>query len=328
LAARKSAARLLGAEAGEIALLGPTSLGINLVAKGLTWQPGDEVLYYSEDYPANVYPWSDLERLGVKPIALQPDWPGALTWDVVEAALTERTRLVALATCHFLSGFRVRVEHIGEKLHERGILFSVDGIQTLGAFPLNVEHIDFLSADSHKWLLGPLGAGIFYVKKERQDELRPVLLGSWNVVSPGFIAQDEIRFHTSGQRYEPGALNLPGIVGMTASMDLLLDIGIEGIGARLLELRAYLLEHLRPLGFQLYLEELDQSPAMSDDHRSGIVSVQHPERDVSVLFEKLKGENVTVSLRQNREGTKFLRFSPHFYNTTDELARAIDLLSD
>src|SRR5690606_10288744 len=131
---RVVAARLLGAQAQEIALLGPTSLGLSLVASGLDWRPGDEVVCYPDDYPANVYPWTDLERHGIVVRRLQPAEPGAITPELVEAALTPRTRLVALASCHSLSGFRLEVDSIGRLLRARGVLFCLDAIQTLGAF--------------------------------------------------------------------------------------------------------------------------------------------------------------------------------------------------
>jgi cysteine desulfurase/selenocysteine lyase len=161
---RVVAAKLIGAQASEISLLGPTSVGLSLVAAGLDWQAGDEVVCYAEDYPANVYPWRDLERQGVIVREVQPPSPGAITVEVVERTLTAKTRLVALASCHYLTGFRIDVDAIGKMLHERGILFCLDAIQTLGAFETRVDHVDFLSADSHKWLLGPMSAGIFYVK--------------------------------------------------------------------------------------------------------------------------------------------------------------------
>lgn len=325
-AARKVGAKILGGHADEIALLGPTSVGISLVANGLPWEPGDEVVYYQDDYPANVYPWSGLAARGVKPIALRPEEPGVIAWDLVEAALTERTKLVALASCHFLSGYRIDVDAIGRNLQKREILFSVDGIQTVGAFPTTVEHVDFLSADSHKWMLGPAAAGLFYVKRSRQDLLRPTLLGSWNVVSPEFVAQEAIEFHPSALRYEPGMLNLPGIIGMTASIQLLLDVGIERVGARLLELRRAILEGARSLGYRLYIEDHDLSPASSDSSRSAIITLIHPDRDMEALQERLVKAKVSASLRRNRAGDAFVRFSPHFYNTLDEIDRVVELL--
>jgi selenocysteine lyase/cysteine desulfurase len=323
---RASAARLLGCTAGEIALIGPTTLGLNLVAQGVPWETGDEVVYYPDDYPANVYPWSDLHHQGVKPVALEPPAHGVITWDVVEQALTPRTRLVSLASANFLSGYRVDLEAIGRELRERGVLFCVDCIQTLGAFPVSVEHIDFLSADSHKWLLGPCGAGIFYVRAGLQDSLRPALLGSWNVRSPEFVAQPDVAFEAGGRRYECGMLNLPGIVGMRAAMDLLMDLGVEAVGKRLLHLRRTLLELVRPKGYRLFIEDTDTRQDAHDGERSGIVTIHDPGKDMAERDEALRANDIIVSLRQNRAGERFLRFSPHFYNLEDDLHAASELL--
>lgn len=325
-ASRRFAAELLGAEPGEIALLGPAALGLNLVAAGLPWRPGDEVVYYPDDYPANVYPWAALRARGVTPVALRPGAPGVITWDLLEAALTERTRLVSLATAHFLTGYRIDVDSIGRKLHERGVLFCLDAIQTLGAFPLRVEHVDFLSADSHKWLLGPAGAGILYVSRDTFDILQPALLGSWNVVSPQFIAQDTIAFYEGARRYEPGMLNLPGIVGMAASLELLLSLGIDAISARILELRRGFLDRLRTLGYRHCLEAYGRPPDTAGADLSGIISVSHPEKDLPEVARRLQAADIVVSLRHNRAGEAFLRFSPHFYNTEAELDHVLEVL--
>lgn len=323
--AREAAARLLSCEADEIALLGPTSLGLNMVAAGLPWEPGDEVVYYPDDYPANVYPWTGLEARGVKPVPIRPASFGRIRWSDVEAALTPRTRLVALASCNFLSGCRIDVDGIGRRLRERDVLFSLDAIQSLGAFPLSVEHVDFLSADSHKWLLGPSGAGIFYVKRSRMEVLRPAMLGALNVVSPEYIAQDEIRFYSGARRYEPGTLHVPGIVGMAASMELLLEAGIEAVSRRILELRRAFLDRVRPLGYRLLVEDDGDT---TDGERSGIISVYHPDRDMAAVAGKLRDAGVVLSLRQDRRRRKVLRFSPHFYNTEEEFDRVARILSE
>jgi selenocysteine lyase/cysteine desulfurase len=317
--ARKVAAKLIGAHDQEIALLGPTALGLNLVADGIDWHEDDQVICYQDDYPANVYPWLKLADRGVRCELLEVEEQGRITWETIENTLTARTRLVSLATANFASGTRIDVEHIGRKLHERGILFCLDGIQTLGAFPLNVEHIDFLSADSHKWLLGPVGAGIFYVKEKNFPLLRPTLLGSWNVVSPEFIAQRRIEFYEGARRYECGTLNLPGIAGMTASIELLLEIGVENIAARLLTLKKHLLPRMTDLGFEVF-----GAKNLAISEMSGISSFILPKQDrVNELISLLAAEKITVSIRQNRAGIKLLRVSPHFYNTEAELDRLV-----
>lgn len=321
---RKAAAKLIGAHEDEIALLGPTALGLNLVADGLEWKAGDEMVCYRDDYPANVYPWTKLQDRGVTVRFVEPDEPGKITWEVLQKVITPATRLVALATAHFLSGYRIDVNSIGKKLHERGILFCLDGIQTLGAFPLSVEHVDFLSADSHKWLLGPLGAGIFFVKKHHFERLRPSLLGSWNVQSPNFIAQDRIEFYEGGRRYEPGSLNLPGILGMHAAMELLLELGVDAVAQRLLVLRRYLIPHIQELGFQVY-----GAAEPSNAECSGIMTFCFPgEGDAKVLFAKLQAKKISVSLRHNRNGTALLRVSPHFYNTEAELDQLVETCAE
>ena len=249
--ARETCARMLpGSTPEEIALLGPTSLGLSLFAGGLDWQPGDEVVYYADDYPANVYPWTDLARRGVIPRALQPERPGEITPALVESMLTPRTRLVALASAFFVTGYRIDIEAIGKMLGARGVLFSLDAIQTLGVFPLSVEHVDFLSADAHKWMLGPLAIGIVYVKKSRFEALRPILLGASNIRSPDFIAQAEIQFLDTAARYEPGVLNLGPILGMQASLELLLAVGPETVAARIGMLVRRLANGLGELGFE------------------------------------------------------------------------------
>jgi selenocysteine lyase/cysteine desulfurase len=322
---RVVAAQLIGSQANEIALLGPTSVGLSLVANGLDWAVGDEVVSYFDDYPANVYPWMALESQGVKYVNVETEYPGVITWDLLEKVLSAKTRLVSLASCHFLSGFRIDIDTIGKRLHDRGILFCVDGIQTIGAFPTSVEHVDFLSADSHKWMLGPAAAGIFYVRKSLQKDLNPMLRGAYNVVSPEFVAQDQQQFYVGGRRFEPGMQNLPGIIGMRASLKLILDVGIDAISNRLLELRQYIVESLRPHGYSLYVEEIDNDPTLAP-WRSAIISVTHPEKDLGALFEKLKEQKIAVSNRQNREGAKIIRLSPHFYNTEQEIDRVAEAM--
>jgi len=316
---RKVAADFIGAEASEIALLGPTSLGLSLFANGLPWKAGDEILCYSDDYPANVYPWMDLERRGVIIRFLQPTRPGEITPELVAGTITPATRLVALASCHFLTGYRIDVDAIGKVVHQHGALFSLDAIQTLGAFPLSVKEVDFLSADAHKWMLGPLAIGIVFVKKMHFDLLRPTLLGAWNVLSPNFITQDKIQFPDTAQRYEPGVLNVAGIYGMKAALEMLSEVGIDRIAERLIELKKHLQNALIPLGFD-FLGPQDGPNA------SSITTFSHPKADMAALFKRLEENKVVASLRFDRSGHQYLRLSPHFYNTATEIDQVISVL--
>lgn len=316
---RTLVARLLGAEKEEIAFTGPTASGINTVANGLDWKEGDEVVCYLDDYPANVYPWLALERRGVKPVLLEPPRIGEITPEMVERALTGRTRLVALATANYCSGYRIDLEGIGALCAGRGVLFSVDGIQTLGAFAAPLRNVDFLSAGAQKWMLGPSGAGVLFVKKSRHDSLRPAIIGGWNVVSPNFIAQREVHFESGARRFEPGAYAHSVLAGLRAAVELLLEVGLEAVSRRILGLTQSLCEQLEPAGFEFLSPE-------NQKNRCGILTFRHPGASSDRLWESLVKNDIVVSLRHDRESRGWLRVSPHFYNIPAELTRIAELL--
>ena len=320
--ARQMAANFIHRSAEEVALIGPTSLGLSLFANGIDWKLDDEILLYGDDYPANVYPWLDLQRKGVCLRYLQPQVPGQITPALIAEALTPRTRLVALASCHFLTGWRIDIASIGALLQERGVLFSLDAIQTIGAFPTPAENVDFLSADAHKWMLGPLAIGIVAVAKKNFDLCRPTLLGAWNVESPDFVAQSEIRFVPTAQRYEPGVLNITGIYGMLASLQLLQERGEDAVAQAILEVRDYLEEGLANEGWTFL------SPRSHEVWRSGILTAKPPKEDAKVLFTKLEKAGIVASLRSDRSGAFWLRFSPHFYNTIEEMERILQVIRE
>lgn len=317
--ARRVCAEVIGANSREIALLGPTSLGLSLFANGLPWQAGDEVICYLDDYPANVYPWQNLERRGVKMVYLKPERPGEITPELVGRALTKKTKLVALASCHFLTGYRIDHNAIGKLVHDHGALFSLDAIQTIGAFETRVDHVDFLSADAHKWMLGPLTAGIVMVKEKHFDLLRPTLLGAWNVKSPNFIPRDHIEFEATARRYEPGVLNCPGIFGMQAGLEMILRLGQDEISQQLLKLKARIVSELEARDFTVV-------GAKSGPNASSITTFTSDRVDLEKLHAHLSANQVSTSWRHDRAGTPHLRLSPHFYNTEAEIDRVFEVI--
>lgn len=316
---RSAAAQLLGAEADEISFTGPTASGLNAIANGLDWETGDEVVCYLDDYPANVYPWLALERRGVKPVLLETERIGEVTLEMVARALTDRTRLVALASASYCSGYRIDLEAIGALCAERGVLFSVDAIQTLGAAPVPLANIDFLSAGAQKWMLGPSGAGILFVKKTRRELLRPMIVGGWNVVSPNFIAQREVDFEEGGRKFEPGAYTHSVLAGLRAALDLLLEAGPGEIWQQIQALTQLLRDRIEPASFEFL------SPT-EEKHRSGILTFRHPRISSEQLWEALAKNDIVVSLRFDRANRSWLRVSPHFYNSILEMQRTSDLL--
>ena len=317
---RQLAANLLGAELREIALVGPTSLGLSFIAQGIDWQPGDNIIVHGDDYPSNVYPWMALAEKGVELKRLEPSAPGRIEPEDVFELIDSRTRMAALASCHYVSGYRIDIGAIGRELRSRGILFCVDGIQTVGAFPTPVEHVDFLAADAHKWMLGPCSAGILYVKREMQDRLKPVVQGWHNLSCPDFIAQETLDYKPDGRRYEAGTANLLGIVGHHASLQLLDALGLAKIAADLLAKRRWLVPELLAKGYDVLHADVPEANA------SGIVAFSKPGEDMAALQARLGQAGVTVSLRVMRDGSKLIRLSPHFYNTPAELSRLLEAL--
>jgi cysteine desulfurase / selenocysteine lyase len=317
---RELAARLLNCDMMEISLVGPTSLGLSFVSAGLPWERGDNVVIYYDDFPSNVYPWMALADRGVEVRRVRASEPGCITLESVLEQVDERTRLVALGSCHYIGGYRLDLNAIGHALHERNVLFCVDGIQTLGAFPLSVEHIDFLASDAHKWLLGPCAAGIFYVRKSLQETLRPAVYGWHNVRCPGFVAQSMLVLPPDGRRYEAGTENFLGLIGLHAAMEMLLEVGIENIAAELLRKRSWFVPALQKKGYTV----LNANAATPN--ASAIVSISREDTDFPALHETLSRANIVTSVRGDGSGQVYLRFSPHFYNTDAELQRALDLL--
>jgi len=318
--ARKLGARLLNCQADEIAFVGPTSIGLSYVASGLKFRKGDNVLIYFDDYPSNVYPWMALAEQGVEVRLLNTRELGVIRTRDVMGQVDENTRLVALASCHFVSGYRIDISAIGKYLRERKILFCLDAIQTVGAFPTPVEYVDFLAADSHKWMLGPCGTGLFYVRREVQEKLNPPIYGWHNVRCQNFVAQEQITYRGGSKKFEAGSHNLIGISGLIAAMELILEVGVDKIATELLRKRAFLVKALQAKGFTVLQAD---APA---ENASGIVTFQKPGEDLTALNEKLLAANIIPSLRTDRKGQRYIRLSPHFYNTDFELQRVLDLL--
>src|SRR5579884_3109434 len=225
---RTAAARLMHAEAGEIAIVKNTSEGIATVALGIDWRPGDRIVGFREEFPANYYPWQRLERRGVRVEWLSVEDP----LDRIDQAC-RGARLLAISFVQYLSGFRADLNAIGEICRRHGCFFFVDAIQGLGAFPLDVQacHIDALAADGHKWLLGPEGCGILYVRREWQDRIEPVEFGWTNVAQYADYKSRDMTLRSDAGRFECGTLNTIGCFGLRAAIEFVLEIGIERVGS-------------------------------------------------------------------------------------------------
>jgi selenocysteine lyase/cysteine desulfurase len=308
---RVAAARLIGANRGEIALIKNTSEGISTVAMGLDWRPGDRIVAFREEFPSNYYPWLRLEakRCFV-------DWLSAGDpLEKIEMACSG-ARLLAISFVQYLSGFRANLNAIGEICKRRKCFFFVDAIQGLGAFPLDVEtaHIDALAADGHKWLLGPEGCGILYVRKSRQDSIFPEEFGWTTVAGYNDYASRDMALRQDAGRYECGTLNTIGCFGLRASIELLLEAGVERIAAAVQALTDRLAAGAASKGYQILG---DRTP----ENGAGIVAIQKPGFDSRKLVHDLKQKGIIAAPRQG-----WIRLSPHFYISTEDIDRVIEAL--
>jgi selenocysteine lyase/cysteine desulfurase len=308
---RALAARLIGAEPGEVAFVRNTSHGLGLVAEGLDWRPGDEVaVATSLEYPSNVYPWLHLKDRGVEVREIAAT-DGGVTPEAVAAALTPRTRLVAVSSVQYASGYRTELEAVGELCERAGVLLCVDGIQSVGCMPVDVKRsrVHFLSADSHKWMLGISGIGFLYVAKEVLPRLRPVLVGWRSTTDAWNFNRSHFELRSDALKLEEGSHSYTGIYALGAALELLLEVGAEPIQARIRELLAEVEGALRALG-------CDTGPA--PEHRAGILTFLPRSGDPRALYGWLAEGDISLSLRRGR-----LRISPHFYNRPDELERLV-----
>jgi selenocysteine lyase/cysteine desulfurase len=311
---RRLAGQLLNADPLDIAFIKNTSEGIGIVAEGLLWQAGDNVVTTEDEYPANLYPWMNLAGRGVE-LRRVPSRDGRILLDDLRAALDERTRLVSLSFVEYASGFRNDLAAVGAMCREKGVLFFVDAIQGLGVLPLDVRStpIDFLAADGHKWLLGPEGAGLFWIRRELIERLHPVGVGWNSVIDSRNFSRVEFRLKPHAGRWESGSLNVGGILALGANLELLLALGIDAIAERVLHLTDYLCEHAAKIGLEVY-------SSRRRDETSGIVSLVVP-GDVRAIVRRCRDVGIVVNQRAGR-----LRVSPHAYNTTEELDRLVELL--
>jgi len=320
LETRNLAAQFLRAKREEIAFVGPTSLALSFIAEGLAFRKRDNVLVYQDDYPSNVYPWMTLAERGVEVRFLNIRDYGCIRTKDVIGQVDENTRLVALASCHFIAGFRIDLDELGSYLRERGILFCVDAIQTVGAFPTSMRYVDFAAADAHKWMLGPCAAGLMYVRKEVQEQLRPTSHGWHNLRCPNYVALDELNYKPDARRYEAGSHNMLGLVGLRAALELLQEIGIDNIGREALRKRSWIIPALQKKGYTV------PGANFPPENSGAMISFYKEKCDLKALHEKLEKDKIITSLRSNRAGQQFIRISPHFYNTDTELQRVLELL--
>jgi cysteine desulfurase/selenocysteine lyase len=304
---RQGAARLVNGTPGEIAIAKNTSEGIATIAMGLAWRPGDRIVAFEGEFPANQYPWRRLESKGVT-----IEWlPATASLDRIDQA-ARGARLLSISFVQFLTGFRADLIGIGEICRRQGVIYIVDAIQGLGAFPIDVQaaHIDALAADGHKWLLGPEGCGILYISRQLQEQVEPVEFGWTNVASYNDYASRDMTLRPDAGRYECGTLNTVGCFGLRAAIDFLLQVGIENIAPVVRGLAGQIAEGVRRKGYEVLGEP-----------NAGIVSFRKPGVDSAAMVAKLKENTIITAPRAG-----WVRASPHFYIAPEDIAKMLELL--
>ena len=312
---RHSAARLINADASEIAFMKNTTQGLIIAANGIDWREGDNIVTTTVEFPANIYPWWSLkERYGVEMRMVQ-ERGGQILTEEIEAAIDARTRVVTIGHVEFASGFRNDIAAIGEICRKKGIWFVVDAIQSLGVIDLDVNacNIDIFAADGHKWLLAPEGAAIFYCAREKQDRLINTNVGWASVVNPRDFLNYDFTPKPDATRFEEGSYNSVGLHGLRAAIELLLEIGVVRIEARVLNLTRRLIEGLQSKGYRIITPNIESK-------RSGIVLFQSDRYSATELCTRFQHENVICAERGG------VRLSPHFYNSEAEIDYALELL--
>ncbi|HIZ49680.1 MAG TPA: aminotransferase class V-fold PLP-dependent enzyme [Candidatus Pseudomonas excrementavium] len=300
---------------GDIALVKNTSEALSLVAMGLDWVAGDEILISDQEFPSNRIPWQALEGRGVivRQVSLDGDNPEA----ALIAAMGPATRLLSISSVQYASGLRMDLARLGRACRERNILFCVDAIQSLGALPFDVQAIDcdFAMADGHKWLLGPEGLGVFYCRRDARDRLKLLQYGWHMVEAMGDYDREDWMPASTARRFEPGSPNTLAQHALSASLELLLEVGEQRIQEALQQRTAYLLQSLGRLPGVRIL-----SPA-APERRAGIVTFRIEGCDTNQLFAQLKDAGVICAARGGG-----IRWSPHFYTSQEVLDRALDTL--
>ena len=308
---RVAAAKLIHATTAEIALVKNTSEGIAMAAMGIDWRPGDRIVGFTEEFPANLYPWKRLEAKGVEVTWLSVNDP---LEKIDEAA--KGAKLLAISYVQFLSGYRAPIQAIGEICRRNRCLFLLDAIQGMGVFPIDVRacHIDILAADGHKWMLGPEGCGVMFVDQAVQDRIEPVEFGWTNAAKYADYSSRDMTPWPDARRYECGTLNTVGCFGLKASIEFLLEVGTDELAPAVQALGDRIAAGVQRKGYEILGERTPQNGA-------GIVSFRKSDQKPVELVAKLRGLGIICAPRAG-----WVRTSPHFYISPSDIDRFLEAL--
>ncbi|HEX2962464.1 MAG TPA: aminotransferase class V-fold PLP-dependent enzyme [Ignavibacteriales bacterium] len=309
-------AEMINCDASRIAFMDNTSNSLNLLAQGLEWKTGDRIVLNDIEFPSNIYPFLNLKSQGVE-MDIVKSHDGIVSLEDIEKAITEKTRLVSISHVQFLSGYRADIEKIGALCRSKGIIFSVDAIQSMGALRVDVKkmNIDFLASGTQKWMMALQGLSFAFVTEELQEKISPKYVGWTSVADAWNLLDYNLKLRTSAERFQNGTISAIGVVALHASIDFMRRFGHDKIEEAILGNTEYFMARLRDCGISPVLQNVERN------NLSGIVSFSSPKAEK--VFTELGKRDITAAVREG-----IVRFSPHFYNTREEIDRVVSNLKE
>lgn len=303
---------MINSSADRIAFTENTSNGLNILSQGVKWNKGDRILLNDVEFPANVYPFLNLEEQGVE-VDFVKSKDGIVTAEDVIEAVKPETKLISISYVQFLSGYRVDLKRIGKFCKDNEIIFSVDAIQGLGAVTLDVKecNVDFLSCGTQKWMLGVQGLAFIYIEEDLQSKIKTVPLGWLSVNNAWDFLDYKIDLRSSASRYQSGTLNTFGIYAFNTSLRLFKEFGFKNIEQQIISNTLYFIKLLADAGIQSVLSNY------AKENIAGIVSFKSENSEK--IFNHLAKKNIICSERLG-----YIRLSPHFYNSKDDIDKVVD----
>ena len=315
---RKQIKTLLNApSADDIALLKNTSEALSVVACGIDWQDGDNIISTDQEFPSNRIVWEAQARHGVEMLKID-----VMTDESPESCLMnacdENTRIMAISSVQYGTGLKLDLVQLGQFCHDNAIYFCVDAIQSIGAHEIDIQAInaDFVMADAHKWMCGPEGIALFYCRADIREKLQLNQFGWHMVEEQGDYSRNSWSPANSARRFECGSPNMLGIHALSASLSLFEEIGMDNVASSILKKTSYLIDKLNNFA------DVELLTPVSEQQRAGIVTFKISGKDMTEIYSKLMKNKVICA---NRLGG--IRFSPHFYTDLENIDNSLDILS-
>ncbi|UCE67436.1 MAG: aminotransferase class V-fold PLP-dependent enzyme [Candidatus Zixiibacteriota bacterium] len=315
---RGKLAKMIGADAWRLGLSYNTTSGLSIIAGGFPWERGDNIVLSETEFPACVYPWVSLRRIGLE-LRFAPTDKGFIDEDSLMALVDKNTRVISISWVQFNNGFRTDINKLGEFCRSKDILLCVDGIQGMGVIPINVpdNDIDLFTSGCAKWMLGPCGTGFFYLSERAEERLQPINIG-WLSVDWNDDFTDLLRYdlpeRKGPSKYEYGTYAYQDIRALNASVDLHLSFDRVSVWDYIKSLTGMIIDKI------VYDDRFALKSSKMDDRRSGIVAFGS--KNARSLYDYLRENKFIVSFREGN-----IRVSPYFYNTPEEIEsfiRALD----